>query len=61
MTRIEATRQHGPFDPRFPVRGSPAMRVWRRPFFTRPSAPSIRSPEQLAALAAWEADGGSVN
>jgi hypothetical protein len=61
MTRIEAARKHGPFDPRFPVRGSTAMRAWRRPLFTRPSRPSIRSPEQLAALSAWEADGGAVN
>jgi hypothetical protein len=60
MGRIEATRRHGPFDPRFRLLPAPAVPASTRPDF-KPAArlgPSIR--EELA-MAAWEGEGGAVH
>jgi hypothetical protein len=61
MSRIESTRRHGPFDPRFRVGLSYAARASTPPFFRKASVPSIRNAEQVAALAAWEGEGGAAH
>jgi hypothetical protein len=60
MARIESTRRHGPFDPRFRVRPSPAARVSTRPAF-RVAAPLASSIREQWAVAAWEGEGGAVH
>ena len=59
MPRIQAARRHGPFDPRFRVRGSHAARAWRHPVVKPQFAPPA-SAEQLTAVASWEGEGGGL-
>ena len=59
MGRIESTRRHGPFDPRFAARGLRVALAPMRTAFEQRPAPAIRR-ERLAALAAWEGEGGAL-
>jgi hypothetical protein len=59
MARIESTRRHGPFDPRFRVRPLPAARTSRGPAFT--PAARLASLREEWAVAAWEGEGGAAH
>ena len=59
MARIQPARRHGPFDPRFRVRGSHASRISRLAVVKPPSAP-LAGAEQVTAVASWEGEGGGL-
>lgn len=59
MARIQSARRHGPFDPRFRIRASLAARRSTLPV-VKPQVAPLRSPEQLAAFASWEGEGGGL-
>ena len=59
MARIDSTRRHGPFDPRF--RGRRVRVVLGRPrATTEDHSEFARRRERLAATAAWEGEGGAL-
>jgi len=60
MSRIESTRRHGPFDPRFRGDRSLIARASRRPYSEPPFAPPPTDVDERRAIARWESEGGAL-